>query len=80
MQRLKEHQRAVRTFDTNASVLAEHVLHEDHRIAWAEASILDCHSFFTSRLFVESWYIRKTPSALNRESGPLPDQYASLRL
>ena len=32
-QRLKEHQRAVRNFDVNASVLVEPVQKEDHRIA-----------------------------------------------
>ena len=77
-QRLREHQRAVRTFDVNASVLAEHVLNEDHRIAWEDVSILDQHSLLMSRLFVESWYISKTPNTLNREKGPLSEQYAGL--
>ena len=56
------------------------MLHEDHQIAWDEVSVLDSHSFLTSRLLVESWYINKTPNTLNRENGPLPDQYASLHL
>ena len=76
---LKEHQRAVKTFDTNASVLAEHVMHADHRVAWEDATVMDHHPLLSSRLLVESWYICKTPDTLNRENGPLPEQYAGLR-
>ena len=41
LQMVKEHQRAVKNFDVNASVLAEHAMKEDHRIAWGDVSILD---------------------------------------
>ena len=79
-QRLKEHQRAVKSFDVNASVLAEHVLNEDHRIAWEDASVLDQHPHLKSRLFMESWYIGSVPHTLNRERGPLSEQYSGLHV
>ena len=54
-QRVKEHQRAVKTFDANVSVLAEHVMHADHKIAWEEATVMDHHPLLSSRLVIESW-------------------------
>ena len=75
---LKKHQWAVKSFDTNASVLAEHVFSKDHRIVWEDASILDHHSLQLPQLMVESWYITKVPDTLNREKGPLPEQYTAL--
>ena len=78
VQRIKEHRKAVSTFSTDTSALAEHVLTEDHRINWEEASILDQHPFTQSRCIVESWYINHLPNTLNRERGPLPDAHQSL--
>ena len=74
-QRIKEHRKAVSSFNTDTSALAEHVLTEDHRIDWEAASILDQHPFTQSRCMVESWYINHLPNTLNRERGPLPEAY-----
>ena len=79
LQRVKEHQRAVKNFDVNASVLAEYVMKEPHRIAWGDVSILDQHAFLQSRLMVESWYINNVPNTVNREKRPLPEQYVGFR-
>ena len=77
-QRIKEHRKAVSTFNTDTSALAEHVLTEDHRIDWEAVSILDQHPYTQSRCLVESWYINHLPNTLNRERGLLPDAYQSL--
>ena len=76
-QRIKEHRKAVSSFNTDTSALAP-VLTEDHRIDWEAASILDQHPFTQSRCMVESWYINHLPNTLNRERGPLPEAYQSL--
>ena len=44
-QRVKEHQRAVRTFDVNNSALAEHVISTNHRIDWDNTTVIDRHAF-----------------------------------
>ena len=40
-QRVKEHQRAVRTFDVNVSALAEHVISTNHKIDWDNTTVID---------------------------------------
>ena len=74
-----EHQKAVATINTDTSALAEHVLSKDHRIDWENTSIIDQHPFTQTRCLVESWYINHTPNTLNRERGPLPEIYQSLK-
>ena len=57
--RLKEHQIAVRTLNTDTSALAEHVLSADHHIDWDNTTILDHHLFTQHRCLMESWYIHR---------------------
>ena len=76
--RLKEHQRAVRTLNTDTSALAEHVLSADHHIDWDNTTILDHHLFTQHRCLMESWYIHRDKNIMNREKGPLPEGYLLL--
>ena len=76
--RLKEHKRAVRSADFNASVLAEHAWNQHHLIDWDEATVLTSESNFHRRLTLESWYIHKSHQILNRENGGLPVEYTLL--
>ena len=78
LQRIKEHQRAVKTMNTDNSALAEHVWSEYDHIGWEDATVLDQHSFLHSRCVMESWYINNIPETLNREKGLLPETYLSL--
>ena len=57
--RLKEHKRAVRTADFNASVLGQHAWNQHHLIDWDEATVLTSESNFHRRT-LESWYIHKS--------------------
>lgn len=76
--RLKEHQRAVYTGDTNMSALAEHSITTGHEIDWANATVLDSCQFYYQRSYLESWYIQNQQEPLNRECGPLPPIYRAL--
>ena len=76
--RLKEHKRAVRSPDFNASVLAEHAWNQHHPIDWDEATVLTSESNFQRRLTLELWYIHKSHQTLNRENGGLPVEYTLL--
>ena len=55
--RMKEHQRAVRGGDTNASAIAEHAWGHQHRIEWGAAEVLDNNPNWHPRCLLESWYI-----------------------
>ena len=66
-QRIKEHQKAVATFNTDTSALAEHVLSKDHHIDWEKTSVIDQHPYTQTRCLVECWYINHIPNTLNRE-------------
>ena len=76
--RLKEHKRAVRTADFNASVLGQHAWNQHHLIDWDEATVLMSESNFHRRLTLESWYIHNSHQTLNRENGGLPIEYTLL--
>ena len=78
-QRVKEHQRAVRTFDVNNIALAEHVISTNHRIDWDNTTVIDRHAFTHPQCRMESWHIHKEEDALNREKGLLPDVYLTLQ-
>ena len=78
LQRVKEHQQAVKTMNIDSSALAEHAWNEHHHIAWEEATVLDQHPFLHSRCVMESWYINHILETLNREKGLLPETYLSL--
>ena len=78
-QRVKEHQRAVRTFDVNISALAEHVISTNHKIDWDNTTVIDRHAFTHPRCTMESWHIHQEKDALNREKGLLPDVYLTLQ-
>ena len=70
--RLKEHQKAVFTGDSEKSALAEHVLKTGYAIDWSNATLLTCCQFLDQCLLLELWYIQNQQSGLNREQGPLP--------
>ena len=57
--RLKEHQRAVFTGNSNLSALAEHTMNTDHEVDWPSAMVLDSCQAFYQRSYLESWYIHK---------------------
>ena len=64
--RIKEHKKAVETFNTDTSALAEHVLFEDHHINWEETTVIGGHPFTSTRCMVESWFINTLPGTINR--------------
>ena len=67
--RKKEHERNTRLAQVEMSAVAEHVWLNDHKIHWAETSILDSEANFRSRRVKEAiWIALKSPS-LNRDSG-----------
>ena len=77
--RVKEHQRAVRNRETNASALAEHVWNKEHHINWQNAEVLEANQqYWRKRCLLESLHINKETKQLNREHGTLPDIYCSL--
>ena len=76
--RLKEHQRAVFTGDSEKSALAEHALRTGHDIDWNNATILASCQFLDQRLLLESWHVQCQRKALNREQGSMPSLYMSL--
>ena len=76
--RLKEHQRAVFTGDSEKSALAEHALRTGHDIDWNNATILASCKFLDQRLLLESWHVQCQRKALNREQGSMPSLYMSL--
>ncbi len=76
--RLKEHQRAVQNGDVNASAIAEHIWHDQHRIDWSAAEIVDSERYLCPKLMLESWHIHSEQDPLNRERGSLPIEYCSL--
>ena len=76
--RLKEHKRALTSFDAPFSAVAEHAMAEGHGIAWKEAKVLDVNSKLHQRCCLESWYIRKEGVSMNRDEGSLPFIYNSL--
>ena len=69
-QRVKEHRRALKNGDVQASALAEHVLKTGHAV--------DLSQHTTTRCMLESWYIQHNQAALNREQGTLLDMYTAL--
>ena len=78
LQRVKEHQWAVKTMNTDSCALVEHAWNQHHHIAWDEATVLDQHPFQYSQCVMEPWYINNIPETLNREKGLLPETYLSL--
>lgn len=76
--RMKEHQRAVRGGDTNASAIAEHAWGKQHQIDWGAAEVLDTNPSWRPRCLLESWHIHKEPSTMNRDRGNLPQIYCTL--
>ena len=78
LQRVKEHQWAIKTMNTDNSASAEHAWNEHHHIAWEDATVLDQHPFLHSWCVMESWYINNIPEMLNRDKGLLPETDLSL--
>jgi len=75
---MKEHQRAVRGGDTNASAIAEHAWGKQHQIDWGVAEVLDTNPSWRPRCLLESWHIHKELSTMNRDRGNLPQIYCTL--
>ena len=78
LQRVKEHQQAVKTMNTDNSTLVEYAWSEHHHIAWEDATVLDQHLFLHPWYVKESWYISNIPETLNGKKGLLPETYLSL--
>ena len=87
--RLNEHHQLVYIGDRNTSALAEHAINTGHTINWDNASELEdtpltgimprnWTQLLSHRLYLESWYIYKQHTSLNRERGPLPRMYQAL--
>ena len=76
--RIKEHQRAVRNGDENASAIAEHAWGCHHHIDWEAAEVVDSNPDWYPRCLMESWHIHKEPNSMNRERGLLPPVYCTL--
>ena len=76
--RMKEHQRAVRGGDTNASAIAEHAWGHQHQIDWGAAEVLDSNPNWHPRCLLESWHIHKERKSMNRDRGNLPQIYRTL--
>ena len=76
--RLKEHQRAVRNRDMNASAIAEHVWNEQHCMDWSAVQVVDSEQYLCPRLLLESWHIHSEQNPMNRECGLLLTEYCSL--
>ena len=75
--RLKEHKRAVKCGNVDASAMAEHVWNEGHQVDWEAAGVLDTCIYLYPRCLLESWHIHKHHT-INRERGALPSVYCSL--
>ena len=78
-QRITEHKRAVRKLDICSSAVSEHVCQTGHSINWDNPSILAHHPFLWQRIILESWHINNKCPSINREKGPLPGTYLTLR-
>ena len=75
MCRIKEHRRATRNGDINASAVAEHVWKNGHKVNWDAAEVLDVRQEWYKRCLLESWYIKLEGEPLNRDQGVLPQIY-----
>ena len=53
----------------------EHTAQEAHTVNWKEAKVVDAHSHYHQRCFLESWHIRAKPRTMNRDKDILPQTY-----
>ena len=56
-QRIKEHKRALKNFDVDASGLTEH--EENHSVDWSKATVIEVQSKCLQRRLLELWHIGK---------------------
>ena len=69
--RLKEHKRALTSSDGvyYTSAVAEHAIKNNHHIDWNNAKVVDYQQNIHQKCYLESWYIRRSESPMNREIG-----------
>jgi hypothetical protein len=67
--RLKEHQRHIRLEHPDKSAVAEHRIHQGHRIQFHDASILATKTRYMDRIVREAIEIELHPYNINRDGG-----------
>ena len=79
---VKEHKRAFTSSDVvyYTSAVDEHAIKNNHHIDWNNAKVVDYQQNIHQRCYLESWYIRRNESPMNRETGTLPEVYNSLAI
>ena len=65
-----EHKRALRSGKAAQSVVADHVMEEDHTINWEDAEVVDYNPRYRHRCMLEAWHIRTEQHKMNRDEGP----------
>lgn len=77
--RSSEHQRDIEKGDEEKSALSKHAIHNDHRINWKEARILEREEHYKKRLFLESFHINSTKNSMNdKKTCMFPSAYRSI--
>ena len=56
-QRIREHRRALKNFDVDASGLMEHVLKENHSLDWSKATVIKVQSKCLQDQLLELWHL-----------------------
>jgi hypothetical protein len=67
--RLKEHKRHIRLEYPNKSAVAQHSIHQEHRIQFNSTSILSTKTRYMDRIIKEAIEIELHPHNMNREEG-----------
>ena len=62
------------------SAVAEHAIKNNHHIDWNNAKVVDYQQKIYQRCYLESWYIRRNESPMNKDTGTLPEVYNSLAI
>ncbi|XP_064472603.1 uncharacterized protein LOC135387236 [Ornithodoros turicata] len=76
--RMKEHKKDIEKSATNPTELCEHARKTGHVLDLDNPCILAKKNKWGVRRQLESWHIKKTKEAINRQPGPLPECYAPL--
>ena len=54
---------------THKSPIADHAVEENHVVDWDKAKVVDREAHRQTRWIKEAFWIRKTPSCMNRDAG-----------